>query len=124
MQRQILDDASIASKAADQSETGGVSSGDSKEERERLPQDQLKEIEKSLLLVLDDATIELPIDTTDLRKLVAKQSSARSVPAWAVEEFLQKFTALTAVRCGSGLKISGWTARCRSSEHHDFCIEF
>ena len=95
----IFPDSSPAtSKDLTKSDNAAASSSDAKEEREKLSTEQLKEIENNLLLVLDDATIELPVDSTDLQKLVLKQNSIESAPAWVVEEFVQKFTALTAVR--------------------------
>lgn len=79
-------------------ETVNVQSVEVKEEKEKISPEKLKEIENKLLLVLDDATIELPIDVIDLHKLVAKHIPNETIPLTAVEDLVQKFTAQTAVK--------------------------
>ena len=65
-----------------------------KEEKVKVNPDILKEIEKQILLTLDDATIELPIETEELFRLVNKNASIPEMTLSVVDDLLQKFSVL------------------------------
>lgn len=65
---------------------------------EQFPAELLASVEKDLLLVLDDVTLNLPVDLDVLTSEVCKARGSKDVPPRLVENLLQKFSAQMLVR--------------------------
>ena len=65
-----------------------------KQEETSVDPELLKEAEKQILFTLDDATIELPIDSEELLRLVLKNSSIHGLNLSIVDDLVQKCSAL------------------------------
>ena len=65
-----------------------------KQEEASVDPELLKEAEKQILFTLDDATIELPIDSEELFRLVLKNSSIHGLNLSIVDDLVQKCSAL------------------------------